>query len=115
MSKLQKKPSALKREHPALKNMKFLYFFLLLLWVIFALLDPDTDPDPLTRLNPDPDPQPLHAGAHDDQDPDLAYRRPHGVRTQESSLRGGGGYCHIHRRQNSVLQYFYFIIYKPFF
>ncbi len=33
--------------------MKFLDFFLLL-WVIFALLDPD----PLTRLNPDPDPQP---------------------------------------------------------
>ncbi len=35
--------------------MKFLKFFLLL-WVIFALLDPDpnTDPDPLTRLNPDP-------------------------------------------------------------
>jgi hypothetical protein len=27
--------------------------FFLLLWVIFALLDPD--PDPLTRLNPDPD------------------------------------------------------------
>jgi hypothetical protein len=26
----------------------------LLLWVIFALLDPDPDPDPLTRLNPDP-------------------------------------------------------------
>ncbi len=25
---------------------------ILLLWVIFALLDPD--PDPLTRLNPDP-------------------------------------------------------------
>jgi hypothetical protein len=31
--------------------MKFLNFFLLL-WVTFALLDPD--PDPLTRLNPDP-------------------------------------------------------------
>ncbi len=31
--------------------MKFLKFFLLL-WVIFAFLDPD--PDPLTRLNPDP-------------------------------------------------------------
>ncbi len=31
--------------------MKFLNFYLLL-WVIFALLDPD--PDPLTRLNPDP-------------------------------------------------------------
>jgi hypothetical protein len=36
----QKKPSALKREHPALQNMKFLNFFLLL-WVIFALMDPD--------------------------------------------------------------------------
>ncbi len=42
MSKLQKKPSALKREHPALQNMKFLNFFLLF-WVIFALLDPDPD------------------------------------------------------------------------
>jgi hypothetical protein len=31
--------------------MKFFNFFLLL-WVIFALLDPD--PDSLTRLNPDP-------------------------------------------------------------
>jgi hypothetical protein len=29
-----------KREHQALKNMKFLNFFLFL-WVIFALLDPD--------------------------------------------------------------------------
>jgi len=52
-SKLQKKPSALKKERPALQNMKFLNFFLLL-WVIFDLLDPD--PDPLTRLNPDPQP-----------------------------------------------------------
>jgi hypothetical protein len=42
MSKLQKKPSALKREHPALQSMKFLNFFLLL-WVILALLDPDPD------------------------------------------------------------------------
>jgi hypothetical protein len=40
MSKLQEKPSALKREHPALQKMKFIYFFLCL-WVIFALLDPD--------------------------------------------------------------------------
>ena len=32
---LQKKPSALKREHPAVQNMKFLIFFLFL-WVIFA-------------------------------------------------------------------------------
>ncbi len=50
MSKVQKKPqlteeaSALKRKHPALQNIKFLNFFLLL-WVIFALLDPDPDPD----------------------------------------------------------------------
>jgi hypothetical protein len=40
--KLQKKPSALKREHPARENMKFLNFFLFLL-VIFALLDPDSE------------------------------------------------------------------------
>jgi hypothetical protein len=35
---------SLKREHPALQKMKFIYFFLCLL-VIFALLDPDPDPD----------------------------------------------------------------------
>jgi hypothetical protein len=34
------KASALKREHPALQNMKFRNFFLFL-WVIFAFLDPD--------------------------------------------------------------------------
>jgi hypothetical protein len=49
MFKLQKKPSALKRGHPTLQNMNSQIFFLLL-WVIFAPLDPD----PLTRLNPDP-------------------------------------------------------------
>jgi hypothetical protein len=43
MSKLQKKPPV--------QNMKFLKLFLLL-WVIFALLDPD--PDPATQLYPDP-------------------------------------------------------------
>jgi hypothetical protein len=53
--KLQEKPLALKREHPEIQNMKFLYFFLLL-WVIFALLDPN--PDPATQMNADPDPQP---------------------------------------------------------
>jgi hypothetical protein len=41
--KLQEKPSALKREHSELKNMKILDFFLFL-WVIFALLDPDPKP-----------------------------------------------------------------------
>jgi hypothetical protein len=55
MPKLQEKPSALKREYPALQNMKILYFFIFL-WVIFALLDPD--PDPATQINADPDPDP---------------------------------------------------------
>jgi hypothetical protein len=36
MPKLQEKPSALKREHPVLKNMKILDF-IRFLWVIFAL------------------------------------------------------------------------------
>jgi hypothetical protein len=36
--KLQEKPSNLKREHPALQNMRYLFSFW---WVIFALLDPD--------------------------------------------------------------------------
>jgi hypothetical protein len=63
MSKLQKKPSALKRGHPKLQNMNF-YKFFLLLWVIFALLDPDPDSesgsgstDPIeSGSNPDPQP-----------------------------------------------------------
>jgi hypothetical protein len=49
--KLQEKPSALKKEHPALQNMKILYFFLFF-WIIFPLLDPD--PDPATQINADP-------------------------------------------------------------
>jgi hypothetical protein len=36
------KPSALKREHPALQKMKFINCFQFI-WAIFALLDPDTD------------------------------------------------------------------------
>ncbi len=38
-SKLQEKPSALKTEHPAFQNITFL----LVLWVIYALLDSDPD------------------------------------------------------------------------
>jgi hypothetical protein len=49
--KRQEKPSALKREHPALQNMTFLYIYLFL-WVILALLDPD--PDTATQMNADP-------------------------------------------------------------
>jgi hypothetical protein len=49
--KLQEKPSALKREHPALQKMKILSFFQFF-WVIFALLDPD--PDPAAQINAAP-------------------------------------------------------------
>jgi hypothetical protein len=38
--KLPKKLLALKREHQALKNMKLVHLFSIL-WVIFAVLDPD--------------------------------------------------------------------------
>jgi hypothetical protein len=48
MSKLQEKPSTLKREHQSLQEMEFTNFFLCL-WVTFALLNPDTDPE--TPLN----------------------------------------------------------------
>jgi hypothetical protein len=53
MSKIQRKPSALKREHPALQKMKFSNFFLCL-WVSFALLDPVriVNQDPETQLHP---------------------------------------------------------------
>jgi hypothetical protein len=53
--RLQENPSARKREHPAFQNMKFLYF-ILFLWITYALLDPD--PDPATQINADPDPKP---------------------------------------------------------
>jgi hypothetical protein len=51
MSNLQEKPSAFKREDPALQKNE-IYFIFLCLWVIFALLDSDTDPG--TPMNPDP-------------------------------------------------------------
>ncbi len=67
MSKLQEKPSGLKREHPELQNMKFVNFFLCL-WVISALLkpDPDTDPGIPVPLNPDTDPVRIHSTAYRD-------------------------------------------------
>ncbi len=52
---LQKKPSALEREHsehPAVQKIEFLNFFLFL-WVNFALLDPD----PLIESGSNPDPK----------------------------------------------------------
>ncbi len=67
-SKLQEKHSALKREHPALQNMKFLNFFLFL-WVISALLDPDPDSESgfgstdLIESGSNPDPNPKHCSS----------------------------------------------------
>jgi hypothetical protein len=59
MSKLQKKPSALKREHSGLQNVKFLIFFyfcwsFLLSWIRIRIPNPGLDTDPLTWLNLDP-------------------------------------------------------------
>jgi hypothetical protein len=51
MQKLQEKPSALKREHPALQKMKILFSLLV---GHFALLDSG----PATQINADADPQP---------------------------------------------------------
>ncbi len=50
---------ALKREHLALQNMKFLNFFyfcrsFLPTWIRIRISNPDPDTDPLTWLNPDP-------------------------------------------------------------
>jgi hypothetical protein len=54
-SKLQKKPSGLKREHPALQKMKFINFFIFF-GVIFALLDLDRDPGTPIEFGSNPDP-----------------------------------------------------------
>ncbi len=51
--KLKSYRRSLQLSKEAIQHFKTWTFnFFLLLWVIFALLDPD--PDPLTRLNPDP-------------------------------------------------------------
>jgi hypothetical protein len=68
--KLQEKPSALKKEHPALQNIKILYLFyicrsFLPFWIRiriqnlkFMRIHADSDPDP------DPDPKPWKNGGH---------------------------------------------------
>jgi hypothetical protein len=61
---VQEKPSALEREHPELENIKFLNLFLFL-WVIFALLDPDTDSEPMCGST-----GPIEPGSNPDMDPD---------------------------------------------
>ncbi len=48
--------------------MKFLNFFVLL-WVIFALLDPYPDPVPPTQLNPDPQPWLVESAKYSILDP----------------------------------------------
>ncbi len=66
MSKLQEKPSALKREHPTLQKSKFIIFFLCL-WVILpSWIHPDCESgygstNPIeSGPNPDTDPDPQH-------------------------------------------------------
>ncbi len=55
-SKLQKKPSALKREHPLLEHPENIYFCgsLLPSWIRIRIPIMDPDTDPRTCLNPDP-------------------------------------------------------------
>jgi hypothetical protein len=59
MTKLQEKPSALKREHPALKKIKFINFFLYL-WEFlssgYGSRDPIESGSNLDTVS-DPDPQ----------------------------------------------------------
>jgi hypothetical protein len=57
--KLQEKPSVLKREHTALKNMKFFTFFYICgsllpssIWILIRIQN--MDPDPVTLFNADP-------------------------------------------------------------
>jgi hypothetical protein len=59
--KLQEKPSALKREHPALQKMKILSFFsffgsFLPSWIRIRIRNLYPDPDPASQINADPDP-----------------------------------------------------------
>ncbi len=67
MSMLQEKPSALKREHPALQKMKFLNFFLCLR-VIFRLRDPDPDCESGSEHGSR---DPIESGSNSDLDTDL--------------------------------------------
>ncbi len=62
MSKLQKKPSALKRGHPTLQNIHFYKFFSTFVGHFclpgsrIQIQIPNPDPDPLARLSTDPKP-----------------------------------------------------------
>jgi hypothetical protein len=51
--------SALKREHPPLQNKKFLNF-ILFLWVILALLDPDSESGSSDLIESGSNPDPKH-------------------------------------------------------
>jgi hypothetical protein len=69
-------------QHNFLLHKKFL-----LLWVIFALLDPD--PDPLTRLNPDTDPDPQPCNRRAGEPPAPRPIRRHGERLGVGVSDGG--------------------------
>jgi hypothetical protein len=60
--KLQEKPSARKREHPALQKMKILSFFLffgvIFAWIRIRIRNWYADPDPAAQITADPDTDP---------------------------------------------------------
>jgi hypothetical protein len=73
-SKLQKKFSALNREHPAVQDMKFLKFFyfcgsFLLCWIWIRIPNTDLDPDAMAWLNPDPIRIRIQSGSNPNPDP----------------------------------------------
>jgi hypothetical protein len=55
--KLQKKPTAPKREHPALQNIIFLNFFSIF---VGHICPPESGYGSTDLINPDPDPDPEH-------------------------------------------------------
>ncbi len=61
-SKLQKKPSALKREHPALQYMKFLNFFYFCRpsWIRIRIPNPNPGSMDLIEFGSNPGPDPKH-------------------------------------------------------
>jgi len=102
--KLQKNPSALKREHPARENMKILYFFyfcgsFLPSWIRVRIRTLNADPDPATQINadPDPDPQPCNTikalvGDPDPQNDPHVFGPPGSESVSQIYVSGSGSF-----------------------
>jgi hypothetical protein len=89
MPKLQEKPSALKREHPALQKMKILSFFYFLgsflpSWSRIRIRNLYADPDPAAQINADPDPKPWIRVR------EMVYRAPTPQAGRVTDSDGGG-------------------------